>query len=187
MSLISNEQLQYPLTGSFSGSFSGSINVNTFQINDVPQFNWGSLNSITTQKISNRNVPQPITYDNLNSNSIGISLANNSEIHILNKGIYNVQFSTQIYSDGGPTESLYIWFAQNGNSIPVSNNKITLTKNQYDVLSWNTFITCHDNDYVEIIISATNENISLTAITGLDGNPDVPSITVTINQVAPHN
>lgn len=183
MSLINSEQLSYPL----NGSFSGSLEADSFTMNGVPQFNWGSLNSINSQYILIRDTPQEITYDNVDINSRGIYLENNSQIHVSCSGVYNIQFSAQIYHEGDSTEDVYIWFRQNGSDIPNSNTKLTLIKKEYHEASWNFFITCSNNDYIQLLMSATHESLSLTSLEGLENMPDIPSIITTINQVAPYN
>ena len=115
-----------------------------------------------------------------------IYLENSSKLVVEETGVYNIQFSAQIHNTGGggSGELMYIWFRKNGTDIPNSATAMHVSSNQYRVMTVNLFEPLNFEDYLQVYWSTTNANIRLEAIAAASPHPAVPSIIVTMNQIA---
>lgn len=116
----------------------------------------------------------------------GITIENNSEITIANAGKYNIQFSAQLFHDGGGGmgETVNIWLAKNGNPVTNTNTKVVVQSNyRYVVAAWNFFVDAAANDYYEIMWATDNSSIDLVHENS-GAYPAVPSVILTVNQIA---
>ena len=103
-------------------------------------------------------------------------------------GIYNLQFSAQIYrTAGGTTETIDIWIRVNGIDVPNSNTVTTLKDNStFFVLSWNFFVTLTAGQYVQLMWAVTDIRIKIESqpINLTIPHPATPSIIASIFRVA---
>lgn len=107
----------------------------------------------------------------------------------INAGVYNIQFSAQLYRSGGGSDShVAIWLKKNGNNIPESGTYVHFNSNNtYLVAAWNFFVSANALDEYQIIWSTDNTNISLETLAEdaiILGVPTTPSVIITINQIA---
>lgn len=128
--------------------------------------------------------PTPMAFDETIL-SVGISLVDGTKMQVDKNGVYNVQFSAQIFRTvGGTEEHVDIWFRVNGSDIPNSNTKMTIANNgQFLVASWNLFVQMSAGDYIEIMWSTTDENIQLLYEEANMIHPAIPSVIATINRI----
>jgi hypothetical protein len=118
--------------------------------------------------------------------SNGISLINNSQLKVSQKGIYNLQFSAQLTKTSGANlEIAYIWFRKNGQDIPNSASTISIQANNNTRLvpSWNFFADMNKNDYLEIVWYTTDVHIVFLAVAESVNIPAIPSVIVTMSKV----
>lgn len=127
----------------------------------------------------------------------GVSIQNSSRIVIANAGVYNVQFSAQLYNAGNTDSLVYIWIRQNGVDIDVSNSIVTVPKKNDAnhpgavIPSWNFLVqTSNSNEYVELMWFTPDEvnnyiaSVSSQAATATTPYlPAVPSIILTVTPV----
>ena len=108
-----------------------------------------------------------------------------SRITVANAGIYNFQFSAQVWkTSGGSKETLYIWFKKNGVNIPDSNTAITLANNNDLIVpAWNFMESLNAGDYLEIAWYSTDSHIELHHNSAPLGLPGIPSVIVTVDRV----
>jgi hypothetical protein len=115
----------------------------------------------------------------------GVSVVSGSRVTIANAGVYNLQFSTQLYrSSGGHSVTTYFWFRVNGVNVTNSNTAVTTNANNgYTVASWNYVDVYNAGDYVELIWMPDGDNVSLQYLNNPLGSPSIPSVILTITQV----
>lgn len=122
--------------------------------------------------------------------SDGVTLNAGSELVVANDGVYNLQFSAQLHhlGGGGSGETVTIWFRKNGSDIPDSATRIVIESNEpYVVAAWNFMCTLVAGEWLEIVWITDNANTRLEAIPAVVGPPAVPavpSLIVTVSQVA---
>ena len=181
------------LTGSLTLSSGSSLNINDgFFVNGNKQFNYGQFSSTVTQSGS-ANTAYSMTFDTIDF-QVGVVLPpfpNNSRITVVNAGIYNIQFSTQLHTTANQAVDFSIWFAKNGLDIANSNTDFTIEKingGGFVVAALNFLVQLQSNDYIELKYSKTTAQGQLQAkiATTLPAlpKPATPSAIVTVTQVA---
>jgi hypothetical protein len=151
----------------------------------------GSFHDETTQAHTLPNVSKGLNISNADfSNGVYIAndiLGNPTNIVVLSEGIYNLQFSAQLYrTSGGSNQQVSIWFRKNGIDIPNSNTHINVVANsRYQVASWNIFVDCDVNDTLEIMWSVTSIDITIPSVAPdlIVPHPATPSLIVTIAKI----
>jgi hypothetical protein len=150
---------------------------------------WGSFWSNQDQSAANTTTAYPITFNNTDPDSIGVSIVSNSQITFANAGVYNIQFSAQADRvSGSGTDSIDIWFRKNGTDIPESNGVITVSGGAAaakTIASWNYMLKLSAGDYVELAWRTSDTNLQLIHEPSATSptRPAIPSVIVTAQQV----
>jgi hypothetical protein len=151
--------------------------------------NWGSFYSTQDQVAASTTVAYPLTLNNTDPDSSGVSIVSNSRITFANAGVYNIEFSAQVDRvSGSGTDTVDIWFRKNGTDIPESNTVVTVSGGASaakTVAAWNYMLDLSASDYVELVWRTSNTNLEFTHEPAGTSptRPAVPSIIVTAHQV----
>jgi len=157
---------------------------------------YGSFFDTSTVEILTTSIAIPL---NTTDVSDGVSMQNGLEgsktrITFANTGIYNIQFSSQIYNPGNQSRFITIWLAKNRNTVGagyVSNSSTdvylgTATESERAVIAWNFFVNASTNDYFELMIVANGTGaqiLSGASANGSRGAPTIPGTILTVNQI----
>lgn len=120
----------------------------------------------------------------------GITVASTSRFTVPNTGVYNLQFSSQFTNPESTQEDVAIWVKINGTDLANSASIVTVAgrKNPATpgkiVAGWNFFLSMTANQYAELYWQPTSANVTMAAITAAATYPAVPSVIVTMDQVA---
>ena len=150
---------------------------------------WGSFWSTQDQAAANTTTAYPITLNNTDPDSNGVSVVSNSRITFANSGVYDIQFSAQADRvSGSGTDTIDIWFRKNGTDIADSNTVVTVSGGALaakTVAAWNYMAELNANDYIELIWKTSDTRIELVADTAGTSptRPAVPSVILTASQV----
>jgi hypothetical protein len=150
---------------------------------------WGSFWSNEDQSAANTTTAYPITLNNTDPDSIGVSVVSNSRITFANAGVYNIQFSAQADRvSGSGSDSIDIWFRKNGTDILESNGVITVAGGAAaakTIASWNYMLKLSAADYVELVWRTSDTNLQFIheASATSPTRPAIPSVIVTAQQV----
>jgi hypothetical protein len=149
----------------------------------IPVRYYGAFYDLTTQTGAT-NVSGSVRLGNT-QHANGVSVVSGSRVTIANAGVYNLQFSTQLYRDqGGTRVNTYFWFRVNGVNVPNSNTIVTtMTNNGYTVASWNYVDVYNAGDYVELMWMPDGAHVSLIYVNSPAGLPSIPSTILTLTQV----
>ena len=130
------------------------------------------------------NTPTPMRIRN-NVLANDCSIVDFTKITTNQTGVFNVQFSAQLYrTSGGTNAHVDIWFALNGVNIDNSNTRITIANNShYMVASWNFVLAMSENDYIEIIWMPSVNTIQLQMEEEQVDHPATPSVIATFNRI----
>jgi hypothetical protein len=151
---------------------------------------YGSFYDTTTQSAAAINTAYAMIFGTNVINNKGITIANNgsgnpTRITFANAGTYNIQFSAQLDSVTGSTQTAQIWFAKNGVADSYSSTIITVQGTTAEtVAAWNYWVTVTAGQYYEIFWAADNTGVKLTSAAPTGVYPGVPSVILTVNQVA---
>ena len=156
------------------------------EFGEEPQgvFAFGSWSS-SADLTASINTPTAIPL-NTTSFEEGVKLQSSSRLVVEESGVYNIQFSAQFHhtSGGGAGETVFVWFRKNGADIPNSATTLHISSNTYDVMTVNLFEKMQPDDYFQVYWSTTNANIHMEHIAANSVHPVIPSIIVTVNQIA---
>jgi hypothetical protein len=121
--------------------------------------------------------------------SNGVSVVDGTKIRVDNKGLYNVQFSSQLEQRTNGASDISIWLRKDGVNVTNSNTDVTIEKVAGGgklVAAWNYMIQLNANQYVELVWSSSSSNTQLhyhgTQTTPT--RPATPSVIITVTQIA---
>lgn len=115
-----------------------------------------------------------------------IVVVDGSKFTVSNSGLYNLQFSAQVYNSdgGGNSAAIEIWLKKNGTTVPHTGTRVSATANHpYVVASWNFFADMAVGDYLQLAWDTNTAGINIVANTAIAPGSDIPSLIVTMNQV----
>jgi hypothetical protein len=114
-----------------------------------------------------------------------IVVVDGSKFKVSQAGIYNIEYTAQIYNTGGGgnTAHTHIYLAKNTIDLTYSANRISsIANNPYVVATRNFMVEAAVDDYFQIMFEVNHVNIGFE-FESPNATPGVPSISVTINQV----
>ena len=130
-----------------------------------------------------------MTYDTQDV-SDSVTLVDNSKITVPNTGIYDLQFSAQFRNTDNTQHEVVVWFKVNGSDLTNSATRVTVPSRKsasiygYMVAAWNIFLDLNSTDYVEIFWQPTSLLVTMEHDSAGATYPAIPSVIVTIQQVA---
>ena len=148
---------------------------------------YGSFYDNQTQTLLVANTPTEILLRSAPVGLNGVTIISDSRITITYTGVYNLQFSFQLYNQGGGGngQTVFIWLRKNGIDVPDSSTEITVpTNSPYTVAAWNFIFPCVAGDYFEIMWTANNHHIVIQYVQPTTTWPGTPSAIVTVQQVS---
>lgn len=155
---------------------------------------YGAFQSTQTQ-YGTANAATALTYNQVDF-SYGVTVKNNSQVHIAKPGIYNAQFSVQIQNSGTGIHQIHIWLRQEGVDVIGSTGKIDIgpkhgSLNASILAGWNFYIETtfpdehfefmwHPSDAINIFIPALPEQAAVPGV-----SPYIPSTASVVLTVSP--
>lgn len=114
-----------------------------------------------------------------------------SKITFADAGLYNIQFSIQFTNTSALVHAASIWIRQNGVNVPDSNGDVSVpaTHGITDgrlVAAWNYFVEVAADDYVELMWSTQDSDISIQHLPAQSNptRPATPSVILTVSRVS---
>ncbi|MEY4436852.1 MAG: hypothetical protein RL100_316 [Actinomycetota bacterium] len=154
---------------------------------------YGYFIDTTTQNMLAINTPTAMKFGtNLIANKgVTITGADKTRITFAEPGVYNIQFSAQIFKNTSTnTADIDIWLSQGGQTVADSNTQLTITndigKTGKAVAAWNFFVTITaSGQYCELMWSSASSVISLPYVAPqtTPDRPGIPSVILSVNQV----
>lgn len=133
----------------------------------------------------NPNAVYPVTFNTTEVANGHRRGTDTSQIISEASGLFNYQFSMQFVSTNSAAKEVYIWFRKNGNDIPDSASRITITGNDvYSVAAWDITVSMNVNDYFQIMWAVTNTSVHISAPAATAFCPAIPSVLLTVSEVA---
>ena len=145
----------------------------------------GGFQSNVTQSQTTINTPIPMLYDTTDY-SFGVALGTPStRIVVDNPGYYNLEFSAQIAKSSASVGYIWIWPRINGVNVPESATKIAVQGSAGEtVAAWNFVLKMNASDYVELMWMTDHLDVKLIHNSVITGVPEIPSVILTLTQVA---
>jgi hypothetical protein len=146
----------------------------------------GSFFDTTTQSALLINSPTKMTL-NTTDISNNVSVVGGTAITVANAGIYNLQFSAQLFrASGGTTKRIDIWLRKNGTNVPSSDTVLVFSNNTtFQVAAWNFVVDLAAGGNVELMYSVEDLDIKIQYAPEnlVVPHPAVPSLIVTMIEV----
>lgn len=121
----------------------------------------------------------------------GVTVVAGTRFKVARAGHYNFQFSAQLVNIDSVAHDASIWPRKNGVDVANACTDITVPSkhgsiNGAAVAAWNFFLDLVAGDYVELMWStdSTTVSINYTAARTSPVRPAIPSLIVTVNEVA---
>lgn len=145
------------------------------------------LSAYSTQDQTNAGASQ-VNKMTLNTTDLnnGVSIVSNSRITIANAGIYDIEFSAQVFKTSGGTSKIDIWLCKNGSNVANTNTELEVSGNSHGIVaSWNFFVNAADGDYYELCWSSSDTTMLLdyTAAQSTPTRPAIPSVILTVHKI----
>jgi hypothetical protein len=157
-------------------------------------FNYGQFYSTASLTASLANTAYAMTFTTTDvANNFSLSGTNTpkgrSRLTSTYPGLYNLQFSAQLFNASNENIDYIIWFRKNGVDIINSATNIEVVKasgaSGRAVAAWNFMYEQPTNsDYIEIMWKASTTNGRILFESGSATNPSIPSVIATITQIA---
>lgn len=152
--------------------------------NPQGMFCHGAWHNTQTMNAAAINTAYPLQCNVIEIES-GVTLVDNSKMRVEQAGTYNIQFSAQFDKSSANVEHAYIWLRKNGVDVPYSASKVAIQGSTAEfIAAWNFFGEAEAGDYFEVVGSVTSTSVFLPAIAANGVVPGVPSVILTITQVA---
>lgn len=147
---------------------------------------YGSFSDKQSHTANTANTAYPIPLNTTEfSNGVSTAVGDNTKIVVSQSGLYNIQFSTQFVSTNSAAKDVYIWARKDGQDIPDSATRLTISGNDvYTVAAWNFVVSLNPNNYFQLMWATTNTTASITAPTATAFAPGIPSTLLSVTQVA---
>lgn len=131
----------------------------------------------------------PIEFDSTYlSNGVALRPGSSSQIGVSVNGVYNFQYTGQVYTSTGSKVEVAVWIARGGSDISYSTRINTIqSNNHYFEVLWSFDIDLAAGEYIELKTSIDDHapNIKLGAITATSPYPAGASSVLTVNFIAP--
>ena len=142
--------------------------------------NYGSFLSTLTQTPLSVGVGQPVTL-NTTVAANNFSVVSGSLITAAAAGVYNLQFSLQLFLTSGGGGNIEVWLVKNGSAVSNSNTSFSIKNvNEAEFAALNFVEALAANDTLQLYWAAEDSDLRLQALASQFGGPNIPSAIVTI-------
>jgi hypothetical protein len=149
---------------------------------------WGSFWSTQPQAAAVINTEYPITYNNTDPDSIGVSIVSSSRITFQYTGVYSITFSVQWSNAGSQIHDANIWLKKNGLNVDDTDSRWSVVEkhgsvNGRAIGTVNYVLKVLAGEYLELFWQTNDTNISLEYAPAIAPAPAIPSVILTATQV----
>ena len=117
-----------------------------------------SVTSTTTEKV----IALGTTAD-----SYGVSIVGGTKITFKYAGVYNIQFSAQVYQSSNGNPAISFWIKKNGVKVDATAGQVDLSnQNHYSLPAWNYVIKLNAGDYIEFWWNSSSTVALVTTAAG---------------------
>ena len=118
-------------------------------------------------------------------NGITISGTGGTTFTVDRPGIYNFQFSGQLWSTNSSAKEAQVWIRKNGTDIGYSGRAYTLNANSAHLDAvWNFNIDLAAGGYIELMWAVTDTGLYFNPEAAVSPYPGIPSTVITVNFIS---
>jgi len=148
------------------------------------QLYYGEFTKTDSQSPAAINTAYALTF-NTTQLANGVSIGTpTSRVYVAQAGLYNLAVSVQITSNNSSQKATRVWIRKNGvTNLPNSARLVSTTLNNgYIVGSLNVIASLLANEYIEIMYSADDTNISIATVAATAFAPAAPAVILAVTQ-----
>lgn len=122
------------------------------------------------------------------SSGVSIDPADSTKLKFTTSGIYNIQFSAQMFKTATGNQLADIWLKIGGTNVPWSDTAIDIVSNRSQkngayVASWNFMVRVNAGQDVQLMWASPDTTMTIESVPATNGIPDIPGLIVTVQQV----
>lgn len=141
---------------------------------------YGRFAGLSTQTAAAIATAYKVVFDATYLNS-GVTMVSTTDATVTTTGVYNFQYSLQFLKATAGLGAYFFWVRVNGTDVAVSARGVTVTNNGiYAIGVSNIILSLNAGDYFTLMWSVNDVGCQLVAVVG---TPDLPSATLTVQQV----
>lgn len=185
---ISNGAISSVTISNTTGSFNSiTISAGTVPFNTITNRAIGQFESHVDQTATSANVAYTANMNNAASFNTGITIASSTNVTVAASGVYSINTSIQFANTDSTNHTSTFWFRKNGTNIANSASTISVPKvadGGKTLAQVTIFESMSISDYVQLIWSVSNTNVSLDYTTASGVIPEIPSIIFNMQRIA---
>jgi len=118
-------------------------------------------------------------------NGIAVSGTGGTTFTVTKPGIYNFQFSGQMWSTSASSKEIQVWIRKNGTDVGYSGHAYTIHDNtSHQVAQWNFNIDLGANEYIEMMWATNDTTLYFDPEAASSPYPGIPSTVIAINLIS---
>ncbi len=122
------------------------------------------------------------------SNGVSIDPTDSTKMIFTTAGVYNIQFSAQMFKTATGNQTADIWLKVGGVNVPWSDTAIDIVANRNSksgafVAAWNFMINVAAGQSVQLFWASTDATMTIESVDATNGIPSIPGLIVTVQQV----
>jgi len=118
-------------------------------------------------------------------NGIAVSGTGGTTFTVTKPGIYNFQFSGQMWSTSASSKEIQVWIRKNGTDVGYSGHAYTIHDNtSHQVAQWNFNIDLGANEYIEMMWATDDIDFYFDPEAASSPYPGIPSTVIAINLIS---
>ena len=152
---------------------------------------WGSFWDTTVQGITSATIAYTLSLNNTDPDSFGVSITGSNRILFAHDGVYNIQFSAQVFNKTNNTiHDATFWLRKNGSDVADSAGVVSIPGKHTGITgaaipSWNYILGITAGSYLQLMWHGSNTDLSIEPL--INGtspiHPLSPSLILTAQQV----
>ena len=136
-------------------------------VGGISQFRpvYGEWQEDADQTAASTTVAYPVRFS-VDDGHYGIEIVDSSKITFLYKGVYNIQFSFQLYNSATAEHDVTIWIRKNGVDVTGSSGVVNVPSSHggtpgHSLPAWNYVLEFAAGDYVELMWQTSSTDVRL--------------------------
>lgn len=138
------------------------------------------------QPLDTINVEQAVRFNQTYlTNGMFINGPTTSQITMTYSGVYNFQFNAMLRSSSASSKIAYIWINRNGDDVGYTAREYLISGSGGVLeINWNFNIDMQAGQYIEIMWTGDNIDLSLDAVAPTSPHPGIPSAVIAVTFVS---
>lgn len=122
------------------------------------------------------------------ANGVSIDPIDSTKINFTTTGVYNIQFSAQMFKTTTGNQDADIWLKIAGVNVPWSDTVVDIVanrsaKNGAFVAAWNFMVNVAAGQSVQLFWASTDPTMTIESVDAVNGIPAIPGLIVSVQQV----